>query len=302
MGTKPSQVADAVIELAELALAFGRIDRTGPCHPTGEPESDSDHTVMLCWVAPSLADLINARRGYECLNVGLVTQFAAVHDAVEVYAGDTTTIRITQEELAAKEDREGVAAAKLRAQFRGRLPWFVAMVGRYESQFQREARFVRAVDKVLPKIVHLLDGLSVATNQGLTRSEFVSLVKRQRSDMVQWLRPSSRCSGGQRPHDLVLEIYDVVCARVLQMRWPEDTPPPPPQPPAEPSHYLMVTSKVVQMQHTHCPHPGDGVACPYSLAYEMYMRGNPGTLVPHGEHPVSLDGRGELVFVDMEGK
>ena len=46
----------AVIDLGRLAMAFGRIDRTACYHPDGGPrESDSDHTVMLGWIAPALA-------------------------------------------------------------------------------------------------------------------------------------------------------------------------------------------------------------------------------------------------------
>src|SRR6266851_2925642 len=59
-------LADAVAELGGLALAFGRIDRTACYHPDQvTAESDTDHTVMLAWVAPSLAALLYPRRaGY----------------------------------------------------------------------------------------------------------------------------------------------------------------------------------------------------------------------------------------------
>jgi hypothetical protein len=57
-GRDPADVgglADTVTELGALAMAFGRIDRTCCYHASGEKESDADHTVMLSWVAPSLA-------------------------------------------------------------------------------------------------------------------------------------------------------------------------------------------------------------------------------------------------------
>src|SRR5688500_7494892 len=111
--------ADALVRIADLALAFGRIDRTGPCHPDGTPEGDSDHTVMLGWVAPSLAELINDRMGFAHYDVNLVAAFALVHDAAEVYAGDTCTIRISEEELDSKAIREAKATARLYKEFTG---------------------------------------------------------------------------------------------------------------------------------------------------------------------------------------
>lgn len=87
-----ADLAEAVIDLGRLALAFGRIDRTACYHPEGDMrESDTDHTVMLGWIAPALA----AGLYPGVLDPGLVASYALVHDAVEVFAGDTPTLRIT---------------------------------------------------------------------------------------------------------------------------------------------------------------------------------------------------------------
>jgi putative hydrolase of HD superfamily len=151
-GRAVAGTADAVVDLARLALAFGRVDRTAVTHPDGYPESDTDHTVMLSWVAPALAELL-----FPDLDVGLVAQFAVVHDAPEVYAGDTQTLRIDEAGLAAKRGREELATGRLVDEFATRLPWFARTLVVYEAQDSREARFVRAVDKVLPRAVHLLN-------------------------------------------------------------------------------------------------------------------------------------------------
>lgn len=295
-------VAEATLELAELAMAFGRIDRTGVCHPDGRPETDSDHTVMLCWIAPALADLVNEHRGFADLNVGLVCQYAAVHDAAEVYAGDTPTINISEEELRSKEERELMASVKLSAQFKGRLPWFSCMVREYERQNQREARFVRAVDKLMPKLVHVIDNLLGLKQAGKNRDDVVKTIKRQRGDMVRWLDPGAR---------LVLEVYDIFTSRVMQLDWPEDAV-------VESweagsmteSHELEIfSSGVIQMHHHNCLHPADSVTCPFTLAYEIMMHPDPSVvlrenvlLLPAGKYPVILDELGELEFVDTEGK
>lgn len=174
-----SDIAEALIDLGRLALAFGRIDRTACYHPDGvTKESDSDHTVMLGWIAPALAD-----RCFPQLDVGLVAQFALIHDMPEVYAGDTPTLRIDDAGRAAKAEREHLAVRRLMAEFGTQLPWVPATVVLYEEQREPEARFVRGLDKCLPKIVHLLDGATGLCEQGMGSAELADVFDRQRKDM-----------------------------------------------------------------------------------------------------------------------
>ena len=78
------ETADAVIALGRLALRFGRVDRI-TYHDDGvTAESDTDHTVMLGLIACAFA-----AAHLPDLDVGLIAEFAPVHDLVEVYAGDT---------------------------------------------------------------------------------------------------------------------------------------------------------------------------------------------------------------------
>jgi len=181
--TDGARLADSLVDLARLALAFGRVDRTAVYHPDQTtPESDTDHTVMLGWAACALA-----ATWFPQLDVGLVAQFALVHDAPEVYAGDTPTLRITDEERAAKAEREAAAVDRLAAEFTHRLPWFPDTLRAYEQQLLPEARFVRGVDKVLPKLVHLLDRCMGLAEQRMSRDELTDVFDRQRTDMHRYV-------------------------------------------------------------------------------------------------------------------
>ncbi len=176
-----ADLADAVIDLGCLALAFGRIDRTACWHPDGAMrESDADHTVMLGWVAPALASRLYPL----ALNVGMVAQFALVHDMAEVYAGDTPTLRISDAGRAAKAERERAAVKRIDHEFMARLPWVAETLYLYERQMMPEARFVRATDKILPKIVHLLDGAKGLTEEGMTVAELREVFTRQATDLT----------------------------------------------------------------------------------------------------------------------
>lgn len=178
-----ADLADAVVDLGRLALAFGRIDRTAVYHPNSAmPESDTDHTVMLGWVACALA-----ARYFPGLDVGLVAQFALIHDAPEVYAGDTPTLRISTVGRSAKAERERAATDRIHMEFANRLPWFPEMIMSYECQILPEARFVRGLDKVLPKIVHSLDGAAGLVEQGMGRAELAAVFAHQEIDMTAYV-------------------------------------------------------------------------------------------------------------------
>lgn len=188
--------ADAVVRLADLSLAFGRIERTAVQHPTGEPESDTDHTVMLGLVACALAQRHNAsllapgrpaNAAELMLDLGLVAQFALVHDFVEVYAGDTQTLRITSEERAAKKVREHDALVRITTEFYAAMPWLPRTIVDYENQELPEARFVRGLDKLLPKAVHLIVAGRGLTEFGMGRTELAGVLAEQYADMLTYV-------------------------------------------------------------------------------------------------------------------
>lgn len=160
-------LADTCELLAMRALQFGEIERTACQHPSGRRETDTTHTVMLAWLAPALA-----ARFYPQLDTGLVAQFAVVHDAVEVYCGDTPTLGgLTPAAYAAKRERENAASALWQQDFGGGLPWLPAMIGRYEAQQEPEARFVRVVDKCCPALVHASNGARDLAEYGWTAAD-----------------------------------------------------------------------------------------------------------------------------------
>lgn len=156
-------LTDPVIELGRLSLAFGRVDRI-TYHPDSTTlESDTDHTIML--------GLIGCAFAAECLpelDLGLVAQFALVHDLVEVYAGDTPTLHaLSADARAGKEQREHAAYLRIRAEFSGSLPWLPRTIEAYEHLRAPEARYVKALDKLLPKITHILNGGVTLAGQGM---------------------------------------------------------------------------------------------------------------------------------------
>jgi 5'-deoxynucleotidase YfbR-like HD superfamily hydrolase len=166
----------SLLQIAALALQFGRVDRA-TCHPDGErPESDTDHTVMLGLLAIDIAHR-NPSLG---LNPERLALLALVHDLAEVYAGDTnTTGGLTPEQQREKEAREAAAFARIEREIGGGI---ALAMRRYELQRSPEARFLRYLDKVTPKLTHALNGGAA--------------VRRQGHDLA-WLRARHRAQGAE---------------------------------------------------------------------------------------------------------
>lgn len=173
-------VVQAIIDLGTFALAFGQIDRV-TYYPDGTtPESDTDHTVMLGLIACAFAE-----RFAPALDRGRIAQFALVHDLVEVYAGDTVMGRImSEEELRTKEEREHESLVRIRSEFDAQLPWLGETIDAYERRDTSEAKFVKTIDKVLPKITNILNGGVTMKERGHDVVSGREYIEHQRSSIA----------------------------------------------------------------------------------------------------------------------
>jgi putative hydrolases of HD superfamily len=142
---------EQIMLLARHAMTLGTVKR-GLNREDGRPESDTDHTVQVAWLACALA-----HEWFPHQDPGLVAQMALAHDAVEVYAGDTYAVGLDEAGRAAKREREHGAYLHFEAEF-GVSGWLPALIRRYEEQAEPEARLVWCIDKIVTKISCILDG------------------------------------------------------------------------------------------------------------------------------------------------
>lgn len=146
-----SDIAYSALRLSALYARLALEERTLVNHTTGRPENVAEHSAMIAIIAPAIAE-----QYYPELDANLVSRFAAVHDAVEAYSGDTTTHEITATEVEQKAHREALALRQLREDF-AEMPKFVSLIDQYEAQVTPEARFVRVIDKWAPILLHFAD-------------------------------------------------------------------------------------------------------------------------------------------------
>ena len=197
------RTADAMVALGRMSLDFGRVDRITFHQDGSTPESDTDHTVMLGLVACGLAD-----RYFPHLDIGLIAQYVFVHDLPEVHAGDTPTLRmLTAAEKAAKRRREKEATRRIGSEFGKTMPWVPALIREYEAKAAPEARFVKAVDKLLPKITHILNGAVTIHKQGMSPEELAKRYDSQIGEM--------RAYAADFPE--LFELREVLVSWVLQL-------------------------------------------------------------------------------------
>lgn len=171
--TDTEKHGETMIRLADMCLNFAKTNRA-TLHQDGvRPESDTDHTFMLSLIGCSLASQI-----YKDLNIGKIAQYAIVHDLVEVYAGDTDTVNITEETKKLKEKREHEAFIKIKNDFQFVYPWIHETIEEYESQLSKEARYIKMLDKLMSEMTNILNGCAYFEDKNHTEGHLKSKLQR----------------------------------------------------------------------------------------------------------------------------
>lgn len=171
-----------IFDLGKLGQLFGQTYRVTLNEDGKTFESDTDHTVTLALVAIFLAN--KYYQGAENrLNIGHVNNLCLIHDLVEAYAGDTDSFMADfNEGSTAKQDkkiREHEAFLRLESEFKNEFPWLIEHIHEYENLTSREARFVKTVDKITPKITHILNGGQYIKNNDVDIDKWLETCKKQ---------------------------------------------------------------------------------------------------------------------------
>ena len=133
-----------ILELQQLLLTFSQVDRVLERKHGGNyvHENDTEHSYNLAMTAWFLAP------HFPELDRDVLIRYGLVHDLVEVHAGDTD-IYAPAHIIATKKSREEEAAQKLRSDWAD-FPEIHDLIERYEERADAEARFIYALDKIMP--------------------------------------------------------------------------------------------------------------------------------------------------------
>lgn len=135
-----------LLELQALLLQFGSIGRRlVGIPPTFRPENDIEHSYNLAMVAWFLSSY------FPELDSSRLMQLAMAHDLVEIYAGDTD-FNAQTDVLSTKRAREAKALERLSQEWTD-FPGLLQAIREYEARDTLEAKFVYALDKIMPLLV-----------------------------------------------------------------------------------------------------------------------------------------------------
>lgn len=136
-----------LLDLQRLLLAFSHVERRvhRKHHDSITLENDTEHSYNLAMTAWYLC------RWFPDLDRDQIIRYAVAHDLVEVYAGDTY-IYGDAKELASKQKREADALVRLEKEWND-FPDMTATIREYEKRENNEAKFVYALDKIMPIMI-----------------------------------------------------------------------------------------------------------------------------------------------------
>ncbi len=166
---------ETIFYLASVCMTLGMVNRATR-HPDGKTfETDTTHTVMVAVIACSLASR------FTDLNVGLIAELALAHDFPEAYAGDTDTRQgLSENQKTEKKEREKIAMEMI-ADKTKEMPWLPDCIHMYEDRNRAETDFIWVVDKIVPKLTHIMNGCKVVpslSDNGYHQEQRLSVQRR----------------------------------------------------------------------------------------------------------------------------
>lgn len=143
-----------LLEFQKLLLEFSKVERVTHRRHTNSsfiPENDTEHSYNLALTAWFLTEY------FPHLDRDKAIRFALIHDLVEIHAGDTF-IYGDEAHIATKKAREEAALKQLRKDWPD-FPELSEQITEYETHASEEAKFVYALDKIMPiMLIYLNDG------------------------------------------------------------------------------------------------------------------------------------------------
>lgn len=164
--------------LDELATAYARTTRK-TVNPDGSFETDAMHAVHMMSLA-----LPYAATHYPDLNRSKIAINILIHDLVEAYAGDITSLGITSDTQSEKDYRESIASKRIRTELGRHFMRLVLMLDACETLADDEARYTKTFDKLDPKFnsIHT-NGISLTGYHNLSASEYEAAVSKEAEQM-----------------------------------------------------------------------------------------------------------------------
>lgn len=154
-----------LVDLHSLLLQFQAVIRASQVPGENRGENDVEHSYILAmgawYLAPHFPELDSQK----------LIKIALAHDIVEIHAGDTPAFG-PQEDIATKEAREKKALDRLAKEWAD-FPDMLEAILDYKNKASAEAKFVYALDKILPAILNYLSQGATWKRFNVTIEDFI---------------------------------------------------------------------------------------------------------------------------------
>lgn len=138
------------IAFLKFLIDFQKVERRIHVPGSEKWENDAEHSYQMALLAWYLINTNN----YD-LDLEKVILLCLAHDLVEAYAGDSFFYDDKARET--KKEREAQALKKIRKEYNS-FTQLHQIIVEYEKGSSKEAKFVRAVDKLIPVLNIYIDG------------------------------------------------------------------------------------------------------------------------------------------------
>ena len=190
------EIGALVLDVSQITIDFASVERA-PRYYEHRKENNAEHSFMLGLLAMEAGN-----KYYPGLDTGLMTQFALVHDLVELETKDMPTFQASDEDLKLKHKAEQAALEKLQDTLP---PYLADMLTWYEEQEQPEARLVRHLDKLLPYGVDI-NGAGIT----VMREDYGVTTAAQLLNQNNKLRDRFSNMFPEKSHDVLIKAHDVL--------------------------------------------------------------------------------------------
>lgn len=130
-------------------------------------ENDAEHSFDMAITAMFIIDSLELwnKEEYWNLDTDKVIRLCLVHDLVEVYAGDCCALTSSKELKQEKKELEKLALDKIKLEF----PYIVGeLIEEYEDQQTLEARFTKAIDRLVPFLLEYQTEFHSCNSKGVS--------------------------------------------------------------------------------------------------------------------------------------
>ncbi len=161
---------EKLLEFMRFSHEVRNIQRAVLLETTDRHENDAEHQYQMALIALFIIDENDLKLDkYKCMALGIA------HDVIEVYAGDVTVFA-PQKDLEAKLLREKEAVNQIKKKWPSNHTLH-ELIQEYEECQTPEAKFVYALDKLLPEINNYLYEGKVWKEHGITRDQVKAIKK-----------------------------------------------------------------------------------------------------------------------------